>query len=232
MPLGKVRKAQISPMPEVTKAAAAGSYRGGDSQIGQFYTYVQGAARDQAMRIPAVSRARDLHASVIAAMPLVMYRERWDDVEREMTEEYLAPRAWLRRPDPAITYETLMAWTLDDLFFTGRAFWWISSRTADGYPASFTRLPAAMVGTPDQQGPVFFAPANVIDFNGVEIDPMNVVQFISPVQGIVYMSQQTIATALKIEEARYRNASSWADSGSPTWQLRSTPPGPPTKPRR
>jgi phage portal protein BeeE len=213
MPIGKVKKAQISPMPEVTKAAAAGSYRGGDSQIGQFYTYVQGAARDQAMRIPAVSRARDLHASVISAMPLVMFRERWDDTEREMTEEYLAPRAWLRRPDPAITYETLMAWTLDDLFFTGRAFWWISSRTADGYPASFTRLPAAMIGTPDQVGPVFFAPANVIDFNGVEIDPMNVVQFISPVQGIVYMSQQTIATALKIEEARYRNASSTIPSG-------------------
>jgi phage portal protein BeeE len=214
MAIGKVKKAQISPLPEVTKAAAAGSYRGaGDAQIGQFYTYQQGQARDQAMRIPAVSRARDLHASVIASMPLEMYRERWNETDREMETETLAPRSWLRRPDPALPYETLMAWTLDDLFFTGRAFWWISSRTADGYPATFTRLPAAMIGTPDQVGPVFFAPANVIDFNGIEIDPNNVVQFISPVQGIVYMSQQTIATALKIEEARYRNASSTIPSG-------------------
>ena len=213
MALGKVRKAQISPLPEVTKAAAAGSYTNGDYGIGQYYAYQQGAARDQAMRIPAVSRARDLHASVISAMPLEMYRERWNETDREMDDEVLAPRAWLRRPDPALPYETLMSWTLDDLFFTGRAFWWISSRTADGYPASFTRLPAAMTSTPDQQGPVFFAPANVIEFNGIEIDPMNVVQFISPVQGIIYMSQQTIATALKIEEARYRNASSTIPSG-------------------
>jgi len=26
--------------------------------------------------------------------------------------------------------------------FFGRAFWYITSRTADGYPATFTRLPA------------------------------------------------------------------------------------------
>lgn len=209
----KENKAQISlDAPKVDRAAAAGSYSG-STQVNQYYSYFQGGLRDAAMRIPAVSRARDLHASVIAAMPLKMYREFWDENEREMRQEDLAPRSWLRRPDPAITYEALMSWTLDDLMFTGRAFWFISSRTADGYPASFTRLPAAMVSTPDQAGPVFFAPSNEIEFNGLPIDPANVVQFIGGTQGIIYMSQQTIATALKIEESRYRNAETAIPSG-------------------
>jgi hypothetical protein len=148
----KVNKAAISPAPPQIKAAAAGGYSPnsaglGPAMIGQYYTYQEGQLRNRSMQIPAVSRARDLHASVIASMGLEMYRERWNDTEKEMEEEYIAPRSWLRRPDPAIPYETLMAWTLDDLFFFGRAFWYITSRTQDGYPASFTRLPSGSITT-------------------------------------------------------------------------------------
>ena len=74
-------------------------------------------------------------------------------------------------------------------------------------------MPAAMVDTPDQVGPVFFAPSNEITFAGMPVDPANVVQFIGGTQGIIYMSQQTIATALKIEESRYRNAETAIPSG-------------------
>ena len=214
----KVNKAAISPAPPQVKAAAAGGYSRneaglGPAMIGQYYTYQEGQLRNRSMQIPAVSRARDLHASVIASMGLEMYRERWNDTEKEMEEEYIAPRSWLRRPDPAIPYETLMAWTLDDLFFFGRAFWYITSRTQDGYPASFTRLPAGSITTEDQVGPVWFAPSNAVFFNGGELDPANLVQFISPVQGVIYMSEQTIATALKIEDSRFRNAASAIPSG-------------------
>lgn len=209
-------KAQISP-PAVTKAAAAGtSYytqNQGANMIGQYYTYVEGEVRNKAMQVPAISRARDLHASVLSAMPLKMYRERWNDQTGEMEDEDLAPRSWLRRPDPSITYETLMAWTFDDLFFFGRAFWYITSRTNDGYPASFTRLPAGSITTQDQGGPVWYAPSNEVYFQGGVIDPVNLVQFISSTQGVIYSSEQAISTALKIEEARLRNASSSIPSG-------------------
>lgn len=215
----KETKAQISPVP-VQKAAAAGVPVGGYNSnakglplIGQYYTYQEGTARNRAMQVPAVSRARDLHASVIAAMPLKMYRETWNETTREMEDEYLAPRAWLRRPDPQNTYETTLAWTFDDLFFFGRAFWYITSRTADGYPASFTRLPAGSVTTQDQDGPVWFAPSNEVFFQGQMIDPTLLVQFISPLQGVIYSSEQAIATALKIEDARYRNANTAIPSG-------------------
>ena len=198
------------------KAAAAGGYfpnAQGLSMIGQYYTYYEGEARNRAMSVPAVSRSRDLIASVISALPLCMYRETWDDVNREMVEEDLAPRSWLRRPDPSVTYPFIMAWTFDDLFHYGRAFWYITSRTQDGFPASFTRLPAANITTQDQTGPVWFAPSNEIYFQGGMLDPKDVVQFLSPIQGIVYMSEQTITTALKIEQARARNASSPIPSG-------------------
>lgn len=211
----KETKAQISPV-ETSVRAAVGGYSpnsAGVSLIGQYYTYQEGEARNRAMTVPAISRARSLHANVISAMPLCMYRERWDDVEKEMVEEDLAPRSWLRRPDPAISYESLMAWTFDDLFFYGRAFWYITSRTTDGYPASFTRLPTGSITTPDQVGPVWYAPSNELFFNGEALDPINVVQFIGSEQGIIYSSEMSIAIALRIEESRLRSAASAIPSG-------------------
>jgi hypothetical protein len=210
-------KAQISvPEPVKVQAGAVGGYNSnmaGPNMIGQYYSYVEGEARNRAMQVPAISRARDLHASVISAMPLKMYREAWNEANAEMDYIDIAPRSWLRRPDPVIPYETLMAWTFDDLFFFGRAFWYITSRTADGYPASFTRLPAGSITTQDQDGPVWYAPSNEVFFQGGLVDPANLVQFISPIQGAIYSSEQAIATALKIEDARYRNANTAIPSG-------------------
>jgi phage portal protein BeeE len=214
----KTKKAAISPAP--AKAAAAGGFAPGYSSsnvgvnmIGQYYTYREGEARNQAISVPTINRARDLMASVIGSMPLQMYTEVWDDVNKEMMCEYLAPRSWVRRPDPTVSFQFLMSWTLDDLMMFGRAFWYITSRTADGYPASFTRLPAGSVTTTDMAGPVWFAPSSQVYFQGGEIDPANLVQFLSPAQGLIYSAPGAIETALKLEAARNRNASSSIPAG-------------------
>jgi hypothetical protein len=209
-----VNKAAISPQP--TKAAAAGvslqSGAAGAGMIGQYYSYVEGTARNRAMSVPTISRARDLMASVIGCMNLKMYTEMWNG--EEMEKMPLAPRTWLRRIDPTLPNNFIMSWTFDDLFFFGRAFWYVTSRSqSDGRPASFTRLPAAMVQTLDQAGPVWFAPSKDIVFNGGALNPDDVVQFLSPIQGIIYMSEQSVATALKLESARYRNSSSAIPAG-------------------
>lgn len=211
-------KAQISTTGDVShKAAAAGSgyYRSqqGLNFVGEYWAYFEGDARNRAMSVPTLARGRDLMASVIGSTKLCMYREMWDEQEREMSDEELAPRSWLRQPDPAIPYSTLMAWTLDDLFFYGRAFWFITSRTQDGFPATFTRLPAATITTQDQAGPVWFAPSNEVYFMGGMLDPKDLVQFISPIQGVIYQSTNAVATALKLEQSRYRNAESAMPSG-------------------
>ena len=214
----QVTKAAVSPVDDSHKAAAAGSYSGyntakGASFIGQYYAYQEGEARNRANSIPTLSRARDLLASVISSTKLEMYNEIWNDTDKEMECVYIAPRSWLHQPDPSIPYATLMAWTLDDLFYYGRAFWFITARHSDGFPMSFTRLPAGSVNTTDQIGPVFYSPSKEVYFQGGMIDPNDLVQFISPVQGIVYQSQSAIETALRVESSRYRNSESLLPSG-------------------
>jgi hypothetical protein len=166
------------------------------------------------MRVPTINRARDLIASVIGNTPMKMYRKRWDENEGEMIEEEIAPRSWIAQPDPQLTYATFWSWVFDDLFFFGRAFLWCSSRTSDGMPNSYTRLPAAMVNTLDMSGPVFaFGKSNQIYFQGAQIPTEDVIQIIGANQGIIYQSPQVIATSLALEDARLRNSSSALPAG-------------------
>jgi len=208
----RVNKAAISP--PVAKAAASGSGmfpQTNMSNIGNFYAYQAGQARNKAMSVAAISRSRDLMASVLACMDLKMYTEIWNGSEMEQVP--LAPRSWLSQLDPKMPNNFLFPWVFDDLFFYGRCFLWITSRTADGYMASATRLPQGSISTEDMSGPVWFGKSDAIYFNGQLLPTEDVVQILSPTQGMIYMSEQTIATALKLEEARYRNSSSAIPAG-------------------
>jgi hypothetical protein len=135
-----VNKAAISPPPAKAAAAGAANYtsrnNGGTNMIGQYYSYVEGDARNRAMSVPTISRARDLMASVIGCMNLKMYTEMWNGSEMEKMP--LAPRTWLRRIDPTVPNNFIMSWTFDDLFFFGRAFWYVTSRTARRLPSVVT----------------------------------------------------------------------------------------------
>lgn len=190
---------------------AAVGYNAGAGTIGNFYAYTDGDARQRAQSIPTISRARDLIASVFATLPIEFYREQWNGKEMEPVE--IAPRSWGRRIDPGVTNNFIMSWTFDDLFHYGRAFWHVQSRTQDGFPASFTRLPAAMVTTMDQAGPVWFGPSNQVMFNGLPVDSRDLVQFLSPIQGLCYMSQRSINTAISLELSSERNARSAIPAG-------------------
>jgi len=204
-----VTKAAVSPPP--AKAAASG---GSVSQaLASYYNFTEGEARNRCMSVPTISRARDLIASVIGCMSLRMYNEVWNELDEEMMQIHIAPRSWLRRIDPAVSNQFILSWTFDDLFFYGRAMWYITSRTADGFPASFQRLPMGSISTTDMVGPVWFGPSKEIYFNGNQLDPNNVVQFLSPIQGITSMSTQSVGTALKLEAARYRNSASSIPAG-------------------
>lgn len=201
-------------------AAASGmygqNYGGNDygkNLVGQYYSYFDGPSRALAMQVPAINRARDLICSMIGSTQLQMYNEVWNDTTGNMEKKYIAPRSWLHQPDPSLPYSTFMSWVTDDLVFFGRAFLLVTSRTSDGFPASFTRLPAAMVTTRDQVGPVFFAPSNQVFFQGSQIDELDLVQLISPVQGWLYSSQQSIDTCIRLETTRQINAKSVLPAG-------------------
>ena len=197
-----------------TKAvAAAAGGSASSAMVGDYYTYTQGELFNRAMSVPAYSRSLGLISSVIGSMKLQMYNEVFDDQTGSMTEKYIAPRSWLRRINPATTNNFMLSWTVQDLVTFGRSFWFISSRTNDGYPASFSRLPASMITSTDQTQNIWFSQASNLYFNGTEIPTSDVVQFLSGNEGIVYASQRTINTAIKLEEARYRNASSAIAAG-------------------
>jgi hypothetical protein len=207
-------KAAISPPPKV--AAAIGAPAG--AQVGDFYTYTQGQLFDRAVSVPTIQRSLQLIASVIGSMRLCMYNEIWNETKRESERIRIAPRSWLSKINPNTTNNFMLSWTVSDIFMYGKAFWFISSRTADGFPASFSRLPAAMITSTDQTQYIWFSKANNLYFNGTQIDVNDVVQFVGGSVGLVYASQRTIATSIKLEEARYSNSS----SAIPSWSVRSS----------
>ena len=67
-----------------------------------------------------------------------------------------------------------------------------------------------MVTTQDQaqSNGVWFGPSKQILFQGLPIRYEDCVQFISPIQGLIYTGAVSVDTALKLEQARNRNASS------------------------
>jgi phage portal protein BeeE len=144
-------------------------------------------------------------------MPLRAYNMSWDG--ERMVKNYIAPRSWMRQPDPQNTYAHFFSWVFDDLYMFGRSVIHITSRTSDGFPASFQRLPVGSITTTDQTGPVWFAPSNQVYFNGVELDTRDLLQILSPTTGLVYTSVSAVETALKVEAARNRNASSSIPAG-------------------
>jgi len=202
---------KIEPAKQIKAAASGSSSRTGSnagaSQIGNFYAYSDGVQRQRFMQVPTISRSRDLMASVIGCLPLKMYKEIWNGEELELLPE--APRSWLQRIDKGVTNNFILSFTLDDLLFYGRAFWYVTERDSSGYPSNFTRLPAAIVTTQDQaqSSGVWFGPSKQILFQGLPIRWEDCVQFLSPIQGLIYTGATSVDTALKLEQARNRNAS-------------------------
>jgi len=203
----KSRELTATTEPLVKAAVGASSY----SPLTSFVSWTNGTRRARSMTLPVIARGRDLICNTIAGMKLEMYREMWNG--EEMEEVPLAPRSWLSRIDQSVPNQFIISYTVDDLIFEGRAFWLVESRTADAYPSSFTRLPAAMVQTLDQQGEVYFGPSKQLVFNGVQLDPRDVIQFISPMQSLNSTGARAVEIALRVEESRLRASQSVLPSG-------------------
>jgi hypothetical protein len=189
----------VAPAVEVKAAAGVST----TSEQG-FVQFSQSAAVNYAMAVPTISRARDLLASVVGAATIEQYAQQLDPVTGETSHIDLAPTGWMDRPDPAVTRNFLLANTFSDLLFFGRAFWLITSRYANGYPASFTWLPAADIQTADQQPPQWFGPSPQVTFGGQQIPSGDLVQFLSPITGLIYTAPRAIRTAYRLDAAADR----------------------------
>jgi hypothetical protein len=198
----------VPPVVEVKAAAGVST-----TTAQGFVQFSQSAAVNYAMNVPTISRARDLLASVVGAATIEQYAQQLDPVTGETSHVDLAPTGWMDRPDPAVTRNFLLANTFGDLFFFGRAFWLITSRYANGYPASFTWLPAADIQTADQQPPQWFGPSPQVTFGGQQISAGDLVQFLSPITGLIYTAPRAIRTAYRLDAAAERFALTEIPSG-------------------
>jgi hypothetical protein len=192
--------------PQVT--AQAGGAR---QQIGSLYTYSVGPGVQVALTVPTISRARDLIVSMIGSLMLQQYSHLWNGEEYEIVQ--LPAEQWMTRPDPATTATFVYSRTGSDLFMLGRAFWHVKTRYANGFPASFEWIPAQNVTTGDQSGPFWFGPSDDIYFNGFRLKTEDVVQFISPIDGILATGQRAIDIAVRLDTSARRFATNEIAAG-------------------
>jgi len=200
-----------------TKAAPAfgvstvNAAAGGAGRPGALHNLIVGQGTQRALSLPTISRARDLICSMVGALDFKSYRRVWNGTEYERIE--IEGESWMTRPDPNVTRNFFLSSLTQDLIFHGRAFAYVTSRYSTGFPASFTWLPHDNVTTPDQAGPEWFGPSVDIQFNGVDVDPDNVVQFLSPINGLLWQGSRAIDTAHRLDEMARRFASNEIAAG-------------------
>ncbi len=116
---------------EAPVRAAAGSVG-----VGQFLSYMTNSSERIALTVPTISRAHDLIASIVGAIPFKQYTRQWTGEDYE--EIYLPLETWMDKPDPKVTRNFILVNTFTDLYLYGRAFWYVTTRYSNGFPASFT----------------------------------------------------------------------------------------------
>jgi len=177
------------------------------TSLSSISTALVGTSRDRAMEIPTVSRCRDILCSLVGSLPIRAYNQLWNG--NDLEDVPVPPEPWMNRPDPRVSRAWLLSWTVDDLLFYGRAYWHVESRYANGFPASFRRLPAVWCSL---VAPLFNGNAPVTDitafyFNGNEIPLSDVVIFYSPTAPVITTGFQAIETARRLERSAQRFAS-------------------------
>lgn len=151
-------------------------------------------SREAAMSVPSISRARDLICSAIGALPLTLWTIDFN-TQGLPVEQQLPPAQWMARPDPDRTRQFVLAWTADDLLFSGRAYWQIIDRYTSTYPSAFRWLPSADVSV-DSTGRVTYL--------GRILPPEDIVEFLSPIQGLLFTGHRAISTAINLDNAAER----------------------------
>lgn len=159
--------------------------------------------RSAAMSLPTISRARDLICTAVGGLPLTLWSA--DFAQVPAVEQQTPPAGWMQRPDPNVPRQFLLAWTTDDLYFYGVAHWRITRRYHDTYPAAFERIVPGDLSLDD--------PSQRVTLRGEQVDPADIVEFLSPIEGLLYNGFRAISIALQLDDAAERFAGNEVPSG-------------------
>lgn len=188
------------------KAAA-----GAAGQTGSFLGYSVGTAEERALSLPTIARSRSMLSTMVGGLDLRQYTLQFNGEEYEKI--YIPGESWMTRPDPKVTRQFMIAQTVSDLLFYGASCWYILDRYSTGFPSAFQWLPMGSITTPDNQPPQYFGNPGTVQFNGVELEPRNVVFFLAPDQGIIYTGKRSIDIALQLDQAARRFATTEIAAG-------------------
>lgn len=173
--------------PELAVLAGLGEWLDSDA--------FESVSRTEALKVPGILRARNVIAGTIGLFPLDVLRD------GQPLEGPDRP-PWVSRPERSTTRVVTIATTVEDLLFDEVAYWRVTERlwaaNGMGYPARFERIaPWRVSDNPDRPGRV--------RIDGIDQDPLDVVQFQSPAKGWKVYGAKAIRTAILLEQAARRN---------------------------
>ena len=170
-----------------------------------------GVAVTTAMQVPAFVKALKTYTHTISAFPLKEY----------IGMDQTVARPFLNQPSPVTTYSSVMTRTIQDLLLRDQAYWRVTSRTWDGFPASIEYMPWDQISfVPDPDYVNFPIPAyGAIYLNGQPVTERDVIRFDGDgTGGWLKIGAPAINTAYALEAAVYR----YAESPAPSVILKNT----------
>lgn len=157
-------------------------------------TYAGKVARAEAIRVPAVKRARDLIAGTIGTLPLHAVNAAGEPVTHTLLEQPESLSGLVR--------SVTVARTVEDLLFEGAALWLVVLRTSQGFPQAVERIPFGRWAQDD---------TGAITVNGRSIDPQDAVLFTSPCDALLSAGAPAIRNLIRLEQT----AALYADTPEP-----------------
>jgi HK97 family phage portal protein len=212
--MGLLRDVILGPAPAKPAQATAALQPFRISQ-GAMTAFRTATNRSDAMSVPAVARGRNLVAGTIASMPLEMFVQ---DVTTQEVRQ-VPPLPWVQQPQDDMPRMTTLAYTVDSLWFYGRAYWIVTEVYAeDGRPRKFRWVdPLDVTFDVDlNTGLVtrYYVRLNPVPVSGVG----SLVVFTSIDEGLLVRAGQTIETCVQLE----RSALDFARNPAPSVTLKNT----------
>lgn len=165
--------------------------------------------RTSAMSLPTVARSRNLICSTVSALPLTLWTI--DTSRQPVVEQQVPQYSWMDRPDPDRTRQWLLAWTVDDLFFSEVAHWRITRRYAQGrFPAAFQRIAP---GDLQESADGSYTYTDPDTGKREQVDAGDIVEFLSPIEGLLTNGWRAVSIALQLDDAADRFAGTEIPAG-------------------
>lgn len=152
-----------------------------------------------ALQVPAFVKALKTYTHLIASLPLREYAG----------ADVTVPRPFLRQPCRSTTYTAIMTRTIADLLLYDVAYWRITERTWDGFPADSVHMPYEQLSyTPDPSNVLAEFPTDgSLYWNGVPVPARDVIRFDGDgLGGWLVTGAAAVTTAAALEAAALNSA--------------------------